>query len=450
MKKTILLLLMMLFNYQIKAQCWGKVSANVNHSLAIKNDRTLWAWGYNSNSQLGVGTQTFVNTPLQVGVDNDWESICAGGSMSLAIKSNGTLWQWGYISPTTYQIPTQVGTDTDWSTIFAGTYQCFAIKNNGTLWAWGLNDQGSLGDGTQISRSSPVQIGNDSNWMSVSAGYNFTIGLKSNGTLWAWGLNSSFGELGIAAGTNVNYLSPAQIGTDTNWQQVKCGTSHTIALKSDGTLWSWGRNNTGQLGDGTLSTRNTPGQIGFDNDWLFIDSGAYYNFAMKNNQTLWAWGSNYFGQFANGTQFVDQLTPLQITSVSNINKYETGGFHTMFITTDSVLLVSGTNNSSQLGNGQSGGYEAYPVQISCSPLNIVDYITDNSIIVYPNPTEDYFNLKSLQEIQIKKIIILDINGKTVSENNNINRIDIQNLESGVYIIKIISENNILSKKLIKL
>jgi alpha-tubulin suppressor-like RCC1 family protein len=372
MKKIILSLLIISFNCQIKAQCWEKVSAHHNHSLAIKNDGTLWAWGSNQSFQLGGGSQTFINYPIQIGLDNDWESISAGDVMSLAIKSNGTLWQWGSISPTIYQIPTQVGTDTDWSIVVAGFSRCFAIKNNGTLWGWGFNNQGSLGDGTLvINISSPLQIGTESNWMSIGVGYTFTIGTKSNGTMWAWGLNSDYGELGIAAGLNVNYLSPTQIGTDTNWQQVKCGSNHTIALKSDGTLWSWGRNNTGQLGDGTYSTRDIPVQIGLDNNWLSIDSGFFYNFAMKNNQTLWTWGSNYSGQFGNGTQLVDQLTPLQITSISTINKFKTGGYHTMFITTDSNLLMSGANNSSQLGIGQSGGYATNPIQISCSPLNLV-------------------------------------------------------------------------------
>jgi alpha-tubulin suppressor-like RCC1 family protein len=151
-------------------------------------------------------------------------------------------------------IPIQIGTANDWQSIYAGCGHSFAIKTNGTLWAWGWNSIGQLGTGTNS--HVPIQVGTSTNWQSASAGGTHSVALKTDGTLWAWGSNQ-YGQLGN--GTTNNSYVPIQIGTATDWQNVSAGLYwHTTALKTDGTLWAWGDNEYGQLGDSTYIDSNIP------------------------------------------------------------------------------------------------------------------------------------------------------------------------------------------------
>jgi alpha-tubulin suppressor-like RCC1 family protein len=252
---------------------WVKVSTGFHVSLALKSNGTLWAWGFNCGGQLGDGTTIGRHSPVQIGTDTNWVSISAGDYRSVAIKSDGTLWTWG--GDQNYSVysltPVQVGTDNKWVTVSTDGYYPFALalKSNGTLWAWGASSGSNivcqLGDGTQINRSSPIQIGNDTNWVSVSAGAWSSMAQKSNGTLWGWGNNSS-GELGD--GTTTMMCAPTQIDSGP-WLSVSSGGGYTAALKADGTFWTWGSNWRGELGDGTTTNRHSPLQIGTDNTWLY-------------------------------------------------------------------------------------------------------------------------------------------------------------------------------------
>src|SRR3989344_6242212 len=270
MKKRILLTGFAIFFLLLSCSAYAatpQISARYKHTIAIKSDGTLWAWGYNLYGQLGDGTTSQRNSPVQIGTDNNRVSISAGGYHTIAIKSDGTLWAWGsndsgQLGDGTYNnktTPTQITTvAANWVSISTGGLHTLAIKSDGTLWAWGYNSGGQLGDGTATQRNSPVQIGTGNNWTSIAAGYYHTIAIKSDGTLWAWGYNG-YGQLGD--GTMVNKSSPAQIGTDNNWASIEAGGYHTLAIKSDGTLWAWGDNGYGQLGDGTNTDRFSPVQV---------------------------------------------------------------------------------------------------------------------------------------------------------------------------------------------
>jgi alpha-tubulin suppressor-like RCC1 family protein len=253
---------------------WLKVSSANFHSVALKTDGSIWAWGQNDTYQTG-NNVCCVNqlSPVQVGTATDWVYIETGNdaSCSFAIKSNGTLWGWGLnlaglLGPSNVsnrKIPTQLNTDTDWASITVGGAHALALKTNGTLWSWGNGGSGQTGDGlgpTQF-RSIPIQTGTDT-WISVSGGFRSSFGVKSNGTLWAWGQNT-YGELGL--GNTIDQAFPAQIGTATNWVKVittsVSGLQATLAIKSDGTVWGWGDNSAGQLGNGTNTNQLTPVQL---------------------------------------------------------------------------------------------------------------------------------------------------------------------------------------------
>lgn len=249
---------------------WATVAAGHNFNFAIKTNGTLWAWGANWNGQLGLGdlgadTYATQNAPVQVGSDNTWTKVVAGLSHTVALKANGTLWAWGANGDGQlgnnsygYEIePVQIGSDNTWTDIAAGAFHTVAVKTNGTLWAWGKNDEGQLGDGTTVTKNEPVPIPGSA-WLSVAAGDWHTLGRVkewSGSGFWMYilygtGLNGH-GQLGIGDDTTLYQLDPVQVPTGNNWLTMKGGSLFSIGLMGDGSLWAWGDNTYGQLGIGT-------------------------------------------------------------------------------------------------------------------------------------------------------------------------------------------------------
>lgn len=385
-----IMLLTLLGFSTVNAQCTyftQLISWNNDHTLGIKSDGTLWAWGRNNNGQLGDGTTTQRNIPTPITTATNWVSVASGFYHSLGIKNDGTLWAWGenYAgklgdgTTTTRYIPTQIGTATNWLSVSAGNQHSLGIKSDGTLWAWGNNLYGQLGDGTTTSRSIPTQIGS-ATWLSVAAGPFHNLGLKSDGTLWVWG-NNLWGQLGD--GTTTSRSIPTQIGTATNWVTIATGGgSFSLGIKSDGTLWAWGQNMYGQLGDGTTTTRYTPTRIGTANNWLSVAAGTYYSLGIKSNGTAYAWGLNNFGQLGDGTIF-QRHAPTQIGTnwVSVIG----GGFHSLGRKKDGSAYAWGINVYGALGDGTTTGVTT-PKQISSAPNFTLPAVNSSSTQMQANFT----------------------------------------------------------------
>jgi alpha-tubulin suppressor-like RCC1 family protein len=336
----------------------NKIAAGGAHTVAIKSDGTLWAWGYNGYGQLGDGTTVLTkNTPTQIGTGTTWSAIAAGEMHTIALRTDGTLWAWGWnnggqlgngTTVLTKNTPTQIGTGATWSAISAGSLHTVALKSDGTLWTWGENTYGQLGDGTTVNKNIPTQIGTGTTWSAISAGNIHTIALKSDGTLWAWGRNTQ-GQLGD--GTTLAKNTPIQIGTGTTWSKVGAGSGHTLAIKTNGTLWAWGQNNFGQLGLGYTVNTTTPTQIGTGTTWSAIAAGQLHTIALKLDGTLWTCGDNTNGQLGDGTTAY-KLTLTQITgnSWSAITAGNLGD-HTIAIKSDGSLWSWGLNGNGQLGDG---------------------------------------------------------------------------------------------------
>lgn len=258
---------------------WATIHMNdtSRSTLSLKTDGTIWGWGWNRYGNLGVGDVNARSSPVQIGVQTDWEQI-RGGSQYFMIARNstgqiysagrGNAGQTGLNNTLSAVTLSEIGSNFGAADIGAGFYNGYAVKTNGTLWGWGYNAVGSVGNGAQLDISSPVQIGALTNWSKVYGGHYVAYSIKTDGTLWAWGSND-YGQLGQ---NDVVYRSsPVQIGFDTNWTDVSSRYDNqpfTILKKSNGTIWYLGYP---PLGNGTSAS--SPVQIGSDTNWDKIFTG---------------------------------------------------------------------------------------------------------------------------------------------------------------------------------
>jgi alpha-tubulin suppressor-like RCC1 family protein len=375
-----LVVLLMFHTLNAEAQIWKEVSTSrsiLPHTMAIRNDGTLWAWGRNNDSQLGDGTKIDRVAPIQIGNDLNWRHVSTGNNHTLAIKTDGTLWAWG-INGIKFNVieggnlgdgtsinrntPVRIGIDTDWESVSAGGIKNIALKRDGSIWAWG---RGPLGDNTVNHSYSPIRIGIDNNWTQFSVGQAHIAAIKTDGTLWTWGSND-VGQLGD--GSTIQRLIPVQIGTLNNWVTVSSGTNHTMAIRRDGTLWAWGWNINGQLGDGTTTNRNSPVQIGTANNWIVVSAGESHTSAVRSDGTIWAWG---YGLLGDGTT-ANRINPVQIGTASDWVIISSGGSNSAFgsagtaylagIRADGSLWTWGSNERGQLGDATQTARDS-PVRV---------------------------------------------------------------------------------------
>jgi len=297
-----------------------KISAGYTHSLEIKSDGTVWAWGDDRYGQLGDDvTRADKATPVQVSGISDIVAVSAGGYHSVALKSDGTVWAWGYdrygqlgddVTRADKATPVQVSGISDIVAVSAGGYHSVALKSDGTVWAWGDDYYGQLGDGGRLRyRPAPVQVSGISDIVAVSAGQSHSVALKSDGTVLAWG-DDSDGQLGNDA-TLANKYIAVQVSGISDIVAVSAGGYHSVALKSDGTVWAWGSDRYGQLGDdATRADKATPVQVSGISDIVAVSAGYGHSFAIKSDGTVWVRGEHY-GQIANNASRAAKITLIQ-------------------------------------------------------------------------------------------------------------------------------------------
>ena len=413
------------------SQCWLKIAAGNDTSIALTSNHEIINWGW--TDQLS----PYTTTPTKRGNDLNWESVSNGDTPKFFIKQNGTLWFWGNNlygqsgsgsnNPSNFANLTQIGTDSDWLKVSAEIYSVHAIKNNGTLWAWGVNNNGQLGDSTYSDSYIPIQIGTDTDWANLSSSFNHTIALKSDGTLWAWGKNyhGVLGLTGIAVEENV--LSPTQIGNDSNWEQIATNMFTTFALKTDGTIWSWG------LIDATDIM--VPNQIGNESDWNQITMGMNHYVALKTDGTLWTWGKNDYGQLGDGT-YIANTVPNQL-GTDTWSMISAGGYYSLAVKSDGTLWSWGSNAYGQLGDGTTVDKNT-PLLINCPTLSNAGISLSHPILFTPNPVVNVITLSEDSAIANYEVVtITDLHGKLIYQTAEIQKqINIEKLAKGLYFLKI--------------
>lgn len=349
---------------------YQRMDAGKAHILELRGGY-LFASGNNSKGQLGKGDTISLSVLNQVGTDGDWLLVSAGAEHSLAIKGDGSLWAWGNNTfgelgtQDTLQrtSPVQIGSEHGWRSIAAGHGFSLAIKNDGTLWAWGKNDKGQLGNGntTLTAGHTLERIGSDNDWVSIAAGGEHVLALRSDGTLWAWGANEE-GQIGNGAISTMPVNAPQQIGTGHQWKHISAGRDFSIAVRAQGTLWSWGANGSGQCGNGGTLAVPAPQQIGSENTWAMAAAGGGHGVAIKTNGSLWVWGGNESGQLGIGNT-TDQLQPVVLSNTVSIVSCVAGNRFSLFLNAQGALSGMGESSDGQLGNGPNG-IVSLPVTIS--------------------------------------------------------------------------------------
>jgi len=320
---------------------WIDVAAGHSYSLFLKDDNTLWGCGSNNSGQLGLSGGSNRLTPVQLttGVSKVFSNHT--GSASFVVKTDGTLYSSGDnnfgqlgINTTidTFAFTRETTLGTTWSTGASGeNHSCF-IKTDGTLHSTGYNFYGNLGVNDTTNRDEFTQESSlATNWSKVSAGTWFSVAIKTDGTMYSVGTDQD-GRTGQGTNGTTDLDEFTQIGTDTNWAEIACGEKSVHAIKTDGTLWSWGDNSSGQLGHNDYVDRSTPTQVGADTTWSKVYAGRFHVFALKTDGTVWACGSNFNNQIRPGsTADVRVFTKIE-DQFKNWSKIVGGGGHSIYLT----------------------------------------------------------------------------------------------------------------------
>jgi alpha-tubulin suppressor-like RCC1 family protein len=362
---------------------WG----GARHCVVLLSDGTVWDWGYNWSGKLGDGTATISGgpnndryTPVQVhgsnnvGVLSGISAIMGGESHNTALKSDGTVWTWGWNmfgqlgdgTNTDRYTPVQVSGLTNIAALGGRGYHTLALASDGTVWAWGHNVSGQLGDGTTTDRNTPVHVAGLSGVIAVTSGYDFSIALMADHTMRSWGTNGH-GQLGNAV-AGASSTSPVVVAGLTNVRQVSAGWKHALAVKTDGTVWGWGENANGKVGDNTTTDVFNPVQVVGLTNVIYVSGGDCHSAALKADGTVWTWGCNNSithspGEFelGDGTS-VERHTPVQVANLTNVVMIAARDYHNIALKSDGSLWTWGFNANGQLGDNTTVD-RIVPVQV---------------------------------------------------------------------------------------
>lgn len=340
------------------------IASGGTHPIALKENDMVWSWGGNGAGQIGDGTTTRRLAPVQVNGLTGISAVGGGLNHTLAVKADGTVSAWGENqfgqlgdgTTTDALYPVAVSGLTDVVQVAGGRHHSIALKSDGTVWSWGGNASGQLGNNGTADSITPVQVTGLTGVTAIAAGAFHSVALRaSDGAVWIWGDNRH----AQIDNTNLNRLTPVLVtgltgGTPT---AIAAGAFHTVVLRSDGAVWSWGSNGSGQLGhaaaidpNGNPIDQPVPALVTGLTGIKAIGAGEGHTLAVKQDGTVMAWGDHLFNRNLDGTT-IRELSPVPVTGLTGIVQVAGGGFHAVALKDDGSVWTWGDNFTGQLGNG---------------------------------------------------------------------------------------------------
>lgn len=356
---------------RVGSERWTAVATGKGHTCAVRDDGSMWCWGRDSSGQLGVGATVRTNVPVLVD-GGLWTTVAGSFGHSCGVSTDGALYCWGTNVNGQLGLPGLPFADSPlaldagtWGFASIGRRHSCGVRGDSSLWCWGDDVSGALGSGPHSGDRSdvPVEVPADGGgWASVAAGASYMCGVKNDGTLWCWGSNT-FGQLGNGA-SQVNRTDfPSEVvGDGGTWLGVACGEQHTCGIRSDQSLWCWGDGRSAQTGVGTVGDPSPEPMLAMDGgSWVVVSAGRAHSCAVASNGELWCWGHNGFGQLSGAPGPVSNKVDVPGVSWSSV---ACGGDHTCAVGADHTLWCWGKNNQGQLGTGSFAGTSFVPTQVA--------------------------------------------------------------------------------------
>ncbi|MCH8902477.1 MAG: hypothetical protein IIA45_00960 [Bacteroidetes bacterium] len=459
-----------LFLFLNKPAYGERIAAGGWVSLVICSDSFVYATGrFADVTDTNLATNSSL-LPIKIPGLSSIIAVACGFAHCMALKADGTVWVWGYNSKgqlgdssfNNTSVPIQLKSLKDIIKISAGSMHSLALQDDGTVWVWGWDQYGALGQGTNNKHKNyPIKVSGVSNIIDIEGGQRSSLVIKNDGTLWAWGRNS-YGQLGV--GNNIDQWTPVKITALSNVVEVSSGWNHSMVLLKDKTVWSFGDNWWGQLGIGTNGSthKNYPVKVDSLSDVRHISVGGDHSLAIKNDSSLWSWGNNWIGNLGDSTNVAKSI-PTRVKR-NGFVEVEGGRHHTIAIAGSGVtrsgqkVLGFGSNSAGELGDG-SKNTRIVPIEMNLNCLvysGINDPVSNSNHIVnlYPNPVQQYgilnINFNTSESLSDIDFVVSDMLGRIHIRNNDVPefgpgfkqnlRIPIGNLPPGIYSISIYSEN----------
>ena len=464
MKAILTLLLFILYASRLSAQSDCAVSLGAggvengtknSYACAVMQDGTVWCWGINNYGQLGNGTLTDSDIPVQVSGITNAIKVSGGLHHTAALLSDGTVKSWGKNdkgqlgdgSTNNSLIPVSVPSISNAIDIVTGDHHTAVLLPDGTVKGWGWNQQGQLGNGANSSiNTTPVQAIGISTAIKISARFRSTYVILKDSTIRCWGENLA-GQLGNS--TNVNSSLPATVVGITTAIFIDAGDHHAMAILADGSIRAWGRNVEGQLGNGNNTNTNLPVTVTGINNAKTITGGDIHACALLSDGSIKCWGRNTGGELGNGASGTQSNVPVSVLNISNAVEIVCGGMSSYALLADGTVKSWGHDSTGTLGNGPPRINSSTPVQVSgilCTKTAINELITGNPsrLDIYPNPGNGIFTIAS--GTTMESITLFNVMGEKVYEkktNQTSINIDLSEYTQGIYITTVKYNNGFI-------